>query len=53
MNRPQIFFDQRRPTRRPKNVAGEYGQLWQDFKTSDTPGFYKSNGVYPSNSLAT
>ena len=30
---------ERRAALRPKNVAGEYGQLRRDFKTSDTPGF--------------
>jgi hypothetical protein len=28
-----------------KNVAGEYGQLRQDFKTSDAPGCYKRIGL--------
>lgn len=33
------IFDQRRAALRPKNVAGEYRQLRQDFKTLDSPSY--------------
>ena len=37
---------------RPKNVAGEYGQLRQDFKTSDTPGCYRRTGFGVGHALS-
>jgi hypothetical protein len=38
------LFDQCRAAFRPKNVAGEYGQLRKDFKTSDPSVRYRKIG---------
>ena len=37
---------------RPKNVAGEYGQLRRDFKTSDAPDCYWRTGFGVRNALS-
>lgn len=43
--RRRFPFDQRRAALRPKNIAGEYGQLRLDFKTSAAPGRYGRTGI--------